>query len=146
MKLGEAVWESVPSMRAPRTFAGVTAVAGGALFVCGGMTTQKDQDLDVQWNTSTVERFDVNRNVWEGSTSMTTARLGPGVVTLTKDGKEYIVCLGGVDGEGTALRSCEQMDTHTKKWASLPDLPEARAAPGAVCWQGQVIVYGKIVA
>ena len=78
---------------------------------------------------------------------MTVARLGPAVVTLsTSEGKDYVVCLGGVDAEGTALKTCEMMDTVTKKWSLLPEMPEARAAPGAVAWQGGVIVYGECIA
>eukprot|EP00656_Telonema_subtile_P005017 TRINITY_DN12281_c0_g1_i5.p2 TRINITY_DN12281_c0_g1~~TRINITY_DN12281_c0_g1_i5.p2 ORF type:complete len:252 (-),score=62.83 TRINITY_DN12281_c0_g1_i5:235-990(-) len=145
-------------MKAPRTFAGLTT-HDGCLYVCGGMTTQKADSKEVQWNTSTVEKFfpqssgqasensaDENwfsdGGKWKGLASMLSPRLGPAVVTLEVGNVQYICAIGGVDGDGTALKTAERLDPITQKWTRLPDLPEARAASAAVTYQGEVFVFG----
>lgn len=132
------VWTDSEEMRAPRTFSGMAAL-GSVLYVCGGMTMQKADEKDVQWNTSTVEKFDIARNQWEGVTSMGSPRLGPAVVA---HGTDKIIVLGGVDGDGTALQSVEWLDTNTNRWTALPDLQEARAAPGAVVHNNDIYIFG----
>jgi len=133
-------WSSSIGMRAPRTFSGMAAL-GSILYVCGGMTMQKAEDKDVQWNTSTVEYFDTTKSPpkWEGITSMLSPRLGPAVVAF---GPGRIIALGGVDGDGTALSSVEILDVKANAWTNTIALPEARAAPGAVVHDNTIYIFG----
>jgi len=133
-------WSASVGMRAPRTFSGMAAL-GTKIFVCGGMTMQKGDEKDVQWNTSTVEYFDTSKSPpkWEGTTSMNSPRLGPAVVAF---GGKHIIALGGVDGDGTALNTVEILDVTNSRWTDLPVLPQARAAPGAVLHKNVIYVFG----
>eukprot|EP00658_Telonema_sp_P-2_P035006 TRINITY_DN2550_c0_g1_i2.p1 TRINITY_DN2550_c0_g1~~TRINITY_DN2550_c0_g1_i2.p1 ORF type:complete len:263 (-),score=41.01 TRINITY_DN2550_c0_g1_i2:279-1067(-) len=139
--VAEPTWKLTKSMKAPRTFAGMTSYRG-CLFVCGGMTTQPTENDVVQWNTSTVEKFVCESTSWKGVHSMVKPRLGPSVVTWDTETASYIVVIGGVDGDGTALKTVEKLDPHQQKWDDLPDLPEPRAAPGAAVYNGEIYIFG----
>ncbi|BHF80223.1 hypothetical protein SprV_0702334700 [Sparganum proliferum] len=64
------------------------------------------------------------------------------------DGEETVIGIfGGGFKEGdkwTRLASCEVYDVSRDRWHKLPDLPEKRAAPAAVCLPGdsRVFVFG----
>eukprot|EP00656_Telonema_subtile_P018038 TRINITY_DN19729_c0_g1_i3.p1 TRINITY_DN19729_c0_g1~~TRINITY_DN19729_c0_g1_i3.p1 ORF type:complete len:569 (-),score=79.32 TRINITY_DN19729_c0_g1_i3:93-1799(-) len=136
LQLPEPWVKSESVLPTPQTFSGMTSL-NGCLYLCGG--------IDIEGSTlATVRRYVPELDAWESQADMLTPRLGTAVVTWQHRHKEYLVCIGGVDSAGRLLSSCGKMDVSTQEWTRLPELPEPRAAPSAVCYAQQIYVFGGV--
>jgi len=144
-------WEPTVQMRTPRL--GACGVwADGALYVVGGWngsshdcSMEKCVDgAELEWQSAAEMRAP---RTFSGMAALGSVLYVCGGMTMQKagvvaHGSDKIVVIGGVDGDGTALKSVEWLDTKTGTWHKLADLPEARAAPGAVIYEDDIYVFG----
>lgn len=111
------VWETLPPMPTRRRGLASVVIRGKLYAVGGGQaSTQKSPSLQ------TVERFDMEANIWEAVPSMHTPRMFLAAVSL--NGK--LCVLGGSDG-AQALRSIETFEESVADWKQLPPMPARRA-------------------
>jgi len=136
-----AAWVSEPAMNDSSTFAN-SATVGGNMYVCGGMTSGIREGKQVLWTTSAVKMLDCSSKQWSRLPAMKDSRLGPAVAECVLNGTSCIVAIGGVNGEGDALSSCEVLDLTTRKWSYLPNLPSVRAAACVVAYKDTIYVLG----
>lgn len=130
---GEGTWEPCPPMRVPRM--GLAAVSCcGALYALGGTVRVAGA---VQYLTS-VERYDIDRAVWEPMPSMRSARTNHAAVSMAST----IYAFGGYDGIH-ALRTaeCIDLDLNTN-FQPLPRMGEARQSLAAATIRGCAVVIG----
>lgn len=123
----KGVWESAPSLRAPRKWC-AGAAAAGHIYVVGGWGAD-DDTLD------SVDRFDPWRVVWEEMPAMSLRRGAAAAAVLSTS----VLAIGGQDGE-LVHASAEALDLPMAAWRPLPPLRCARHALG-VATAGRSAVY-----
>ena len=119
-------------MSTRRMTAGVGEL-NGFLYAVGGWNTASQQIL------STVERYDIDNDLWTPIPEMLTRRAGVAVVAL--EGKLYAV--GGYGGydRGT-LKSVEVFNPETNRWSKVADMLCPRSCAGVVADNGYLYVVG----
>jgi len=128
-----AGWTDIAPLPVPRIEAQAES-KGGRLYVLGGFA---DDDLQA---TNRVDMYDPQEDRWTRVSRMPVAVThAPTVV----DGNN-IILIGGYVGAwpGTATRDVWMFNTHNKRWASLPPLPQARAGGGAGIVGTKLYYYG----
>jgi len=119
----------VPS-NGPLTNASATAVAGGKVYIVGGV----DSSGHVL---ASVEQLDLALGEWSSLPPMQTPRGGPAAVLA---GDRLIVC--GGDHVDRTLRSCEQLDMATSSWSELPSMRSPRRGAASVQLGSHIYVLG----
>ncbi|MEC7692573.1 MAG: kelch repeat-containing protein [Pseudomonadota bacterium] len=106
----------------------------GKIYVLGG--SHHDWQTRKLKPTALMAVYDISKDEWSLGAPMPTAK---STSAVTWQNKIYVV--GGYTGE-EQLDVFEQYDPATKKWKSLPPLPEPVSAHTTTVWRDYLIVFG----
>jgi len=121
-------WTQMAPMPTPRHGQAATVGPDGRIYVLGG-TNDKLFFCDV------VEIFDPVKNSWTKGTPMPYGQ-ECAVATFTSGPDGEVLVFGGWDTRKRPISSAVAFNPRTNEWRSLPTLPGARAASGAVTLEG----------
>ena len=125
-------WIDLPSLSTPRQEAGV-AGSNGKIYVIGGILSNRAA-------TGIVERYDVERKVWESVAPLPNNMRVHHVGAAAVAGKVYAI--GGLDSSFRAVRTVFAFDTATDGWRRVADLPRARGGMGIATLDGRIYAAG----
>ena len=117
------------------------AVVGNSIYAIGGRTFTGGPCSGSGFaELASVERYDINTDVWTPVASLPSARSD--LAAATVGGKIYV--FGGCRGPGTILADVDVYNPVTNTWSTAPtDMPTARAGMYAVATKGgSVYVIG----
>jgi N-acetylneuraminic acid mutarotase len=128
--LAKGRWRRLAPLPAPRAAAGA-AIAAGRLYIVGGVRAPGSL-------AGVAYALDLRRHRW-------TALRGPTprehLAAASLGGKVYAVA-GRLGGINTNQRAVEALTPRTKRWATVPPVPEARGGTGAAVAGGRLISAG----
>lgn len=123
--------DKIPPLPIARDAVGVAAT-GSVLFAVGGLSSEGA--------TKYIHAFDPMTQKWTEKTPMEVKRYGAGV--CMDEECKYLYVLGGSDGNGCRLNSCERYDIEMDKWEKLPSLPGRRCMGGTTCNSTHLYILG----
>merc|ERR1719464_1540008 len=110
-----AEWTEVAGMLIPRS-GSAACLLGGFIYVIGGWHASTE-------NTNKVERYDIQKNIWNFVSPMIERRYRPGVAVL--GGKIYV--LGGEEGWDHYHDTIECYDPVADKWELVGEMGSSRS-------------------
>jgi N-acetylneuraminic acid mutarotase len=121
---GTDSWSAMSPMPTGRHALAATVGPDGRIYAVGGTN-------DIVFSTDALEIYDPVRDAWVRGTPMTYGQQCA-AATFTPGAAGEVLVLGGWDAHHEPLRTAVAYNPRTDTWRSLPDLPTARAAAGAV--------------
>jgi hypothetical protein len=104
------------------------------VFTLGGSAPG---DLENLSRANVMEVHDVEKNKWLRAPSMPEPKEVPVVLC-----QHYLYTLGGYNGSGRAVTSCERYDLSIGKWEVLPSVPFTLSAYSAVSLGNAIVCFG----
>ncbi len=136
LSTGATAWTAMPNLDIVRTSAGAgignaNGPAGSHVFVFGG-GSPTPTDMVINYDPSIGDNQDVS--------NLNTPRKN---FASVGDDVSRLYAIGGVDEDGTVLKSVERYDAALDTWTTVASLPQARQGASAV-WddEGHVLVFG----
>lgn len=125
-------WKPLEGLHVPRDDFG-TAVIGRDVWALGGMTGERGTRL------TSIEVLDTRTGAWRtsgiempvGVASFESVAVGPRVYAF-----------GGFDADSRSTAFSAVLDTRTRRWRTLPDLPHPRYAHTVTAYDGRFYVLG----
>ncbi|KAI4389400.1 hypothetical protein MLD38_001630 [Melastoma candidum] len=127
-------WEPMPPAPVPR-LDGAAIQIDNLLYVFAGYGT-------IDYVHSHVDVFNFSDNTWGGRFS-TPKEMGNSHLGMATDGR-YVYIVAGQPGPQCRPPTSRSfvLDTVTKRWDDMPNLPDPRYAPATQLWRGRLHVMG----